>query len=200
MVALAAALSLGVAMPATAQKAKSKPKEAADAPLQVGPEYRKVAAAAENALKAQDFAAAATKVGEAETLAKNDDEKYYAADLRLRLGIAQHNKVDQLKAIDVLILSPRTPPERARVLGAYQQFSLGSTAMEKKDFAGAIPYLLKARELGSTEIDLPICSPTPIRRPTRWPIRSPRSIARSPRPRRRARSRPNPGTASRFRA
>lgn len=163
-VALAAMLSLGaVAMttaPAQAQDSKKDKKkdkgqesgDPAEAPLKVSDEYRKPAAAAEDAIKKQDWATAATQLAAADALAKNDDELYFAALLRLQ--IEAHNKSNEgmIKALDVLIPSPRTAPKTL----AYYNFLRGNAAFLLKHYDEALPYLLKARELGSPEQDLPI--------------------------------------------
>lgn len=160
--AMAAVLTLGTTAlgvsPALAQKSKKDDKaQAAGAPqLKVSNEFRKPAAAAETAVKAKDWATADTNLAAAEAVAKNDDEKYFAAFLRLQLELGRNNEDGQLKAMSALIPNPRTPPEAAKVYGAAFNYTLGSRAAAAKRHDEAISYMLKAREYGSTETDVPI--------------------------------------------
>lgn len=160
MVATAAALSLslGVSMPAHAQKKdkKGKKEEEQAASLKVSEPYRKVAGEADKAIAAKDWATAAAKIAEAEAMAASDDEKYYAADLLLRLSIGNGDKAAQIRAIDGLLVSPRTPPERARILEGHKVYTQALAVYDKRDYDAAVPLLLKARELGRTEVDLPV--------------------------------------------
>ncbi|RYY26479.1 MAG: hypothetical protein EOP62_10135 [Sphingomonadales bacterium] len=168
--AMAAVLTLGttglVATPAFAQKADKKAKNE-NGDIKVSPEFRKAAAAAETAIaaaaaatdakiKADNQALADTSLIAAEGIAKNDDEKYYAAFLRLRLEFARKNDDAQLKALNVLINNPKTPPENVKLYGAVFNYQMGARASQAKQHDEAIKYMLKARELGSTEIDVPI--------------------------------------------
>jgi hypothetical protein len=160
--AVAAMLSLGVvamAAPASAQEQekpkkekKAKKGEQQEAGLSVSPEYRKAAAAAENALKAKDWAGAETNLAAAEALIKNEDEKYFAAAMRLQIEAHNASNEGMIKALDILLVSPRTPPANL----AYYNFLRGNASFLLKKHADALPYLLKARELGSTEKDLPL--------------------------------------------
>src|SRR5689334_9598551 len=110
--ALAAALTLGTsalgAVPAFAQKAD---KQNAGPELKVSKEFRVPAAAAEAALKVKDVATADAQVTAAEGLAKNDDEKYYSAWLRLQLELARNNEAGQMRALGVLAANPKTPAD-----------------------------------------------------------------------------------------
>jgi hypothetical protein len=156
--ALAAMLSLGaasfVATPALAQKKDKKAKEdpSKPSPLQVGPEYRKAAAAAEAAIKAQDWAGAETQVAAAEALTKNEDEKFFAASLRLQLEAHKQSSEGMTKALDILLPHPRLPAANL----PYYNFLRGNGAFLLKRYDEGLPYLLKARELGSKEKDLPL--------------------------------------------
>ncbi|MFZ5746116.1 MAG: hypothetical protein ACOY45_00495 [Pseudomonadota bacterium] len=149
--ALAIAMSLGVvavSSPAMAQKAKDK-----DAPkLQVSNEFRKPAAAAEAAIKAKDYATAETELAKAEAIAKNDDERYFAASMRLQVEAGKKSTDGIIKALDLLLANPKTPRENL----AFYNFLRGAQTMEQKKSAEAIPFLEKARELGSAEKDLPL--------------------------------------------
>lgn len=156
--AMAAVLTLGttaLTSPALAQKKDDKAQSAAPQ-LKVSDEFRKAAAAAEPAVTAKDWATADTSLTAAEAVAKNDDEKYYAAFLRLKLELGRNNEDGQLKAMSILIPNPRTPPEAAKVYGAAFNYTLGARASKAKNNAEVIQYMLKAREYGSTETDVPV--------------------------------------------
>jgi tetratricopeptide (TPR) repeat protein len=152
--ALAAALTLGTSLsvaPAMAQKAdKNAPQ------LKVSDEFRKPAAAADAAFKAKDYATADTQLAAAEAVAKNDDEKYYAASLRLQLELARNSEQGQMKALQVLIVNPKTPADRQAVYNQVYNYMVGSQLMNQGKAAQALPLLLKARELGNTSPDLPV--------------------------------------------
>lgn len=154
--ALAAALTLGASAvgsaPALAQKADKK----AEPQLKVSDAFRKAAVAAETALKAKDIATADTQLTAAETVAANDDEKYYSGFLRLQLELEKKNEAGQMKALGALASNPKTPPDRAKIYGAIYNYMVGSQYLAQKKPADAIAPLLKARELGSTQEDLPV--------------------------------------------
>jgi tetratricopeptide (TPR) repeat protein len=154
--ALAAALTLGASgvgvAPALAQKAD----KAAGPELKVSNEFRTPAAAADAALKAKDLATADTQITAAEAVAKNDDEKYYSTYLRLLLELERKNQAGQMKALGLLASNPKTPADRVNVYGGLYNYMLGSELITQKKPAEAIPALLKARQLGSTEADLPV--------------------------------------------
>ena len=155
--ALAAVLTLGVASPALAQKRDKAAQEDPNAPkLSVSAAFRKPAATAETALKAGDWTGAETALAEAEGVAKNADEIYYAAFLRLRIEVHKQNRDGIIKAADALIANPKTPPAHLveyNYLRGQATFIVAGTDHAKRQ--AALPFLLKARELGSNEIDLP---------------------------------------------
>jgi tetratricopeptide (TPR) repeat protein len=154
--ALATVLTLGTALggaPALAQKAD---KQAGGPELKVSDEFRKPAAAADVALKAKDLATADTQITAAEAVAKNDDEKYYSTYLRLLLELERKNEAGQMRALGLLASNPKTPADRVNVYGAIYNYMLGADLIKQKKAAEAIPVLLKARELGSKEVDLPV--------------------------------------------
>lgn len=157
--AMAAVLTLGTATlsvaPAAAQKADKKAAAAAGE-IKVSEEFRKAAAAGEAALKAKDVATAETQITAAETVSKNDDERYYAAWLRLQLELERKSEPGQMKALQVLWTSPKTPADRAPLYGSVYNFMAGTRAAADKKHPEAIAFLLKARELGSKEADLPV--------------------------------------------
>jgi tetratricopeptide (TPR) repeat protein len=158
--ALAAALTLAVASPAMAQKRGEQADPNAAPKLSVSAAFRKPAADAENALKMGDWATAETSLAAAEAIAKNDDEKYYAAFMRLRIEVhksATRSSDDKssgeaiIRAADALISNPKTPPAHL----AEYNYLRGQATFQVGKRQEATPFLLKARELGSDEIDLP---------------------------------------------
>ncbi|AJP71174.1 hypothetical protein [Sphingomonas hengshuiensis] len=157
--AMAAVLTLGTGalstVPASAQKADKKAANATPE-LKVSEEFRKAAAAAETAIKAKDVATAEPQIVAAEAASKNDDERYYAAWLRLQLELQRKDEAGQMKALQALWTNPKTPADRAPLYGSVYNFMAGSRAAADKKHAEAIAFLLKARELGSKEADLPV--------------------------------------------
>jgi tetratricopeptide (TPR) repeat protein len=150
--ALAAALTLGTsalsAAPAFAQNAGPE--------LKVSDEFRKPAGAADTALKAKDLATADAQITAAEAVAKNDDEKYYAAWLRLQLELERKNEAGQMRALGVLASNPKTPADRVNVYNGLYNYMLGSQLIAQKKPADAVAALVKARELGANQPDLPV--------------------------------------------
>jgi hypothetical protein len=157
--ALVAALAAGTAL--TPVLAKDKKSDQPAGP-QLSPAFRTAALTAQDALKANNAAAAEPAVVQAEGLAKSDDEKYYAAQFRLQLEAIKEKAaqaanpnapIDEssLRApLEVLIASPRTPPE-ARASYAYERAKL---SYEQKQFADAVTWFTKAKQFGNTDPQL----------------------------------------------
>ena len=166
--ALAAVLTTGVAgtalvEPAIAQKKKD---DKAAPGLKLTPAVQKPAAEVQKALAANDVATAETQLVAAETAAAagNDDDKYIAAALRLDLEQAKLRAAQQAnpnapvnqgtlaKPLETLIANPRTPP------ASLPQFNFirGSLALNAQQYAVAVPYLERARQLGYVNPDLDV--------------------------------------------
>jgi len=155
--ALAAMLSLGTtALTATPAAAQKKNDKADPNALKVSDEFRKPAALAETAVKAKDWATAEPQITAAEAAAKNDDEKYYAAWLRLQLELGRGNEAGQIAPLQVLVVSPRTAPAAVGPYNARLNFLLGKAAAAQKKHADVINYMTKARELGEKNVDIPL--------------------------------------------
>jgi tetratricopeptide (TPR) repeat protein len=154
--AMAAALTLGTSALGTAPALAQKADKNAAPELKVSEEFRKAAAAGDVALKAKDLATADTQITAAEAVSKNDDEKYYAAWLRLQLELERKNEAGQMKALGVLASNPKTPADRVGVYGGIYNYMLGAQLVSQKKSAEAIPVLLKARQLGANQPDLPV--------------------------------------------
>lgn len=141
--ALAAAVVLAapyaVSAPAAAQKKQEEgPK------LKVSEPFRKAAVEVEDLIKAKDYAGAAGKLDALAALANNDDEKFYVANFRLQTAANLKDDPGTIRALDALIAHPKTAPTD---LGSYNYFR-GDLALKQKKHAEALPYLMKARELG----------------------------------------------------
>lgn len=154
-VALALMLSLGATtMVAASAAAKDKKDEKAAAGPQydLSKEFRAAAAPIGDALKAKDYAGAEAKLAVAEPLAKNDDERYFVAIYHLQIADSKKDLAGIARALDALIANPKTP---AADLANYNN-ARGGVAVDLNQNAEAIPFLLKARELGVTSTDLQI--------------------------------------------
>lgn len=153
--ALTAMLALGgvatVATPAAAAPVQKKKGKEGEAPaLKVGEDFRKAAVAAQTALQGGDTATAETQLAAAEALIKNDDEKYFAAQLRLPLEARKKNVPGMKNALDVLLADPRTQ-DKQRLM-----FVRGDIARQEKDYAGALQYLQQAQQAGYQDENLPL--------------------------------------------
>jgi len=155
-VAYALMLSLGasamVATPAVAQKQKKDDKKDAGPKITPSKDFAKPAVEVDTAIKAKDFATAETKLAAAEPLAKTDDDRYFVGIFHLQIASAKNDNDGVAKALDLLIPNPKTPADS---LATYNNVR-GSIALDQKQEAAAIPYLLKARELGYTGTDLTV--------------------------------------------
>lgn len=155
---LAAMLTLGttaLATPALAQKKGEKP--ATGAPqLKISADFRKAATPAEAAVKAKNWAAAEPAIAASEAVAKNDDERYYAAYLRYVLEENRNNEPGQIAALSSLVGNASTPKDLVQGYRPRLEFLQGMQASKAKDNAGVIQHLTKAREYGSKQIDIPI--------------------------------------------
>jgi hypothetical protein len=127
------------ASPAVAQKKKE---EAGG--LKISEEFRKPAAEVQKLVEAKDWAGVKARVDALDALAKNDDEKYYAATFRLQASAATSDNPNIIRALDILIANPKTPPAD---LGRYHFFR-GDFAYQEKKFADAAGHFAKARDLG----------------------------------------------------
>jgi hypothetical protein len=142
--ALAAAVLLAVPFAVSAPAAAQK-KQKEEAPkFKVSDAFRKAAVEVENLIKAKDFQGAAGKLDALEAMATNDDEKFFVANFRLTTAANLKDDATTIRALDALIANPKTEPAN---LGQYNFFRGDKTLGQKKP-AEAIPFLLKARELG----------------------------------------------------
>ncbi len=162
--AIALALTTGatgvvLTPPAFAQKKKDEkpgPK--------MSPEALKAAQTAQTALAAKDAATAEPAIVQLETVAKSDDEKYFAAAMRYNLEqikiqnarTANPNApVDETvlaKPIEALMASPNTPPAEKGKL-AYQR---GLLAYNSKQFPVAVQFFEQAKQFGNTDPNLAV--------------------------------------------
>lgn len=159
--AMALALSTGAAgvvltTPATAQKKKE------DTGPKMSPDALKAAQAAQTALAAKDVATAEPSVVQLETVAKTDDDRYFAAALRYNLEQVKiqnaraanpNAPVDETtlaKPMEALLASPKTPAAEKGKLA----YSRGLLAYNGKQFPTAIQFFTQAKELGYNDPNL----------------------------------------------
>lgn len=154
--ALAAVLTLGTSALGVAPAAAQKKEQNAGPELKLSEAFRKAAAPADAAVRAKDWATAEPAIVGSEAAAKSDDEKYFAAQLRLQLELSRNNEAGMASAMTVLAANPKTPPESARIYNTQLNLLNGYAASKAKKHAEAIQYLTKARDLGSTEPDLSV--------------------------------------------
>ena len=153
--ALAAALTMGLsttAMVAPAAAQKNKKGDDGAPQLKLSDAVRKPVAAAQAALAANDTATALAQLATAEAAAKTDDERYIVAALRLKPAAEGGDRSKMIPVLDALIANPKTP---AADLPRYTYFR-GALAFEAKRNQEALPYLIKARELGYSSPELPL--------------------------------------------
>lgn len=150
--ALAAAILLGApALMSTAPAAAQKKKDEAGT-IKVSEAFRKAAGEADAALKGTDVAAIEPKVAAAEAAASSADEKFYAARYRYDLETKKQNNAGRGAALDILIASGRiTGTDLANL-----HFLRGYIFNQDKKYPEGLAQLNKARELGSTQADLPL--------------------------------------------
>lgn len=141
--ALAAAVLLAVPFAVSAPAVAQKKKEEAPK-FKLSDAFRKAAVEIETLIKAKDFQGAAGKLDALEAMATNDDEKFFVANFRLTTSANLKDDATTIRALDALIANPKTDPAN---LGQYYFFRGDKTLGQKKP-ADAIPFLLKARELG----------------------------------------------------
>lgn len=161
--ALAAALSAGVAAPALISPALAAKKEEPKGP-KLSPEFLKPAQAAKAALDARDYAGAEPLVAAAEAAAKTDDDKYTAVAFRYQL---EQNKIvtarqanpnaqvdeSKLAAPLTALLASDKPTQQDKANFAMR---LGQLNYNSKQWAPAIRYLQQAQQLGNTDENIPL--------------------------------------------
>lgn len=150
-VALAASLSAGLAIAAApVAVAQKKAKEPAAPQLKLSDPVRKAVAAAQAAITAKDNATATAQLDIAQAAATTDDERYVVAAVRLPLVAPANDPATLVPLLDVLVANPRTP---ANALPQYNYFR-GLMPYQQKKYAEALPYLVRARDLGYTNDNL----------------------------------------------
>ncbi|MFA6124262.1 hypothetical protein [Sphingomonas sp.] len=159
-IALTATLVIGLNGAALVAPAIAKKKEeAAPAAPTISKEARAAAVDAQTALAAtpKDLAKAETALNTLDSVAKSDYERYLASGLRLSLVNAQTQGQPEAARIaalspllDALIANPATP--KAELGNRYN--SRAAFALSTKDYAKAVEFFLKAKDLGYTDDDL----------------------------------------------
>ncbi|WP_298674552.1 tetratricopeptide repeat protein [uncultured Sphingomonas sp.] len=158
--AIAAALLTGVGSIALVTPAAAKEKKAEEpkaAPLKLSKDVQPLAAKAQAALQAKDYATAEPLIQQVSAAAKSDDDKYIASifQLQLAVGKAPNGQIDdnQIKGpIDALIANPRTPQaDQARF--NYQRGIIAANAKQPQE---ALAFFQRAQQLGYNDPNLPL--------------------------------------------
>lgn len=151
----AAAIALTGAGLATPAAAKDKP---AQGPV-LSETFRKAAIPAQEALKANNPAAAEPAVAAAEAAAQSDDEKYFASSARLQLEAQKlqplannptayaQAEIALVKPLDQLLANPKTPAADI----AHFTYLRGKASFDLHQYDVASTYLQKAQTLGYTD-------------------------------------------------
>ena len=142
--ALAAVTVAGI-QPAVAKDKKEEPVKGASFKLSKG--VREAIAAAQVAVKANDFTTADAKLAEATAAASTDDDRYVIGSVKYDVGRGQNNLVKQGEAIDAMIASGRV--DSATLPNFY--FASGQIAYNNKDMAKAEQRLGQAIQAGVTD-------------------------------------------------
>lgn len=146
--AMATALALGsvalLGAPAVAAKKEKGPE------LKLSPEVRNALGAAQKATTDKDFATAKAKLAEADAAAKEPDEKYMIAQIRIQLGTEANDPSIQAQGVKDALASGRVPADR---LPQFTYFD-GQFKYNAGDFAGARTSLAKAEELGYKDTNM----------------------------------------------
>lgn len=114
--------------------------------------YRRPATAAASAIEVRDWLTADRESKAAEAAASSEDEKYYASRLRLAVVRNQNAWEEIIRVTDTLIANGKTP--RSHLADYYYIRGEATIRLDRRE--EALPFLLKARELGSTEPNLPV--------------------------------------------
>jgi len=158
--AIAAALLSGAGSIALVTPASAKEKKAEEAktpPLKLSKDVQPLAAKAQAAIQAKDYATAAPLVQQVSAAAKTDDDKYIASVFELQLAVGQspNGQIDDNKIkppLDALIANPRTPQaDQARF--NYQRGIIAANAKQPQE---AIAFFQRAQQLGYTDPNLPL--------------------------------------------
>ncbi len=150
---LATALSLSAfALTADPASAQRRGQQQEQQQLEMSEDFREPAAEAQAAVEARNWDAAEAPLARAEAAADNPDEQYFAAWMRLQVATGKDDDEGVIRALDTLIASPRVPAENQAALN----YERGRRAIVLDRRAEAIPFLLRARELGSTSANLPL--------------------------------------------
>lgn len=150
--AIAAAVLLGMPTAMSAPAVAQKKGDQAAPTIKVSAEFRKAFTTAQEAQKGADLAAFETALTAAEAVAQNEDEKYFVLLMRYDLETKKRNEAGRAAALDRIIASGRVTGPGLGDL----HFVRGQILAAQKKYAEALPHYEKARELGSTQADLPL--------------------------------------------
>jgi tetratricopeptide (TPR) repeat protein len=144
----------GLSTPAPAQRAQPKKAEAQAEPAGPKRTYTKGAQKAlqelQTAANANDVANFPAKLAAAEAAAKNPDDRYFIAQMRLSMAIKAQDRAAQRAAIDAVLRSGGAQPDELGRLYRAQ----GGFAIEAKDYDGAIAAYNQALKISPNDPDI----------------------------------------------
>ncbi|WP_293879909.1 tetratricopeptide repeat protein [Sphingomonas sp.] len=146
-IALGMALTMGSAG-LTAAVAKEKP--AAAPTLQLSKEYRAAAGPAQEAVKANNFTEATTRLAALDAVSKSPDELFISAQLHYQVATAQKDAAAQAKAVDAMLASGGAPAAMMTQL----TMASGQAAYQAGNYPRAIQLLTEAQRLGNKSPDV----------------------------------------------
>jgi len=150
--ALVAALGVAVAAVAPGAPAFAKKKDEAAAPqLKIGEAIRKPLAAADEATKKKDIAAADAALAEAKQVAKTPDELFVVAQYGLNAAQASGDQARLSAALDELITAGEAANKLTDEQRSKYYWFQGQFAYKGKNYAKAETSLARAIAAGSTE-------------------------------------------------
>jgi hypothetical protein len=151
---IALAGALGLAMIAGGVNSAAAKEKVAPAPATppLSKEFRAAAAPLQTAISAKTWPQTAALLDASDLAAKSPYEKFVAAQLRYQVGLGTQDMAVQKRAILEMLSSGAAPPGAATALN----LSVGNDLFFANQHAKALPYLLEAKRLGSTEEQLPL--------------------------------------------
>jgi len=150
MVAVLGCALMTTATPAAAREKPKKEEAGKGTTIAVSKGFAPAAKKMGGAVGDKDAAALQAAIGEGETSASTNEDRYWLAFYKLQLGILNKDQALQAQGLDTMLDSGLTPAEQA---GIYNFFS-GRFAYGAKDYAKAIQRLEAAKAAGSTESGL----------------------------------------------
>jgi len=146
--ALALALAAaGLAQPALARDKKQDADQQGQAKIKLTPAVQNNLAAAQTALKANDFATAQVKVDAAKPAMATDQDRFYTGQVEYQIGKGKNDDALQNDGIDLMVQSGQAPATMQRQLLSVQ----GQNAYNAKNFPLAVQKLQAAQQAGADD-------------------------------------------------